>query len=75
VSIESHGTAIDGFGETVFMKGKYVAAAGVAVVGFAVYYFFGKRKAKITTGPQKESERHHLTNAFARAKQVATGRS
>ena len=56
------------------MKGKYIVAAGVsAVVGFALYYFLRKRKAKTTTAPQKESERHHLTNAFAKAKQVATG--
>lgn len=57
------------------MKEKYAIAAGVAVVGFALYYFWGKRKAKTPAGSQKESERHHLTNAFARAKQVAIGRS
>ncbi|NTS39402.1 hypothetical protein HRG84_00675 [Flavisolibacter sp. BT320] len=57
------------------MKGKYIVAAGVsAVVGFALYYFLGKRREKTTAAPHKESERHHLTNAFAKAKQVATGR-
>ena len=56
------------------MKGKYIVAAGVAAVGAALYYFLRKRKAP-TSGTQKESERHHLTNAFARAKQVAIGRS
>jgi hypothetical protein len=57
------------------MKGKYIVAAGVsAVVGFALYYFLIKRKAKTAPAPQKQSERHHLTNAFAKAKQVATGR-
>jgi hypothetical protein len=57
------------------MKGKYVVAAGVAAVGLGVYYFLQKRKAQTPGGPQKESERHHLTNAFAKAKQVAVGRS
>jgi hypothetical protein len=57
------------------MKGNYAIAAGVAVVGFALYYFWGKRRQKTPSGSLKESERHHLTNAFARAKQVAIGRS
>lgn len=57
------------------MKGKYIVAAGVAIVGVALYYFLGRRKPAVKSGPQKESERHHLTNAFARAKQVAVGRS
>lgn len=56
------------------MKGKYLAAAGVAVAGLAAYYFFGRKKEQVVTQPQKENERHHLTNAFARAKQVAVGR-
>ena len=56
------------------MKGKYIAAASAAVAGLAVYYFFGWKKNKPETAPQKENERHHLTNAFAKAKQVAVGR-
>ena len=66
---------LSALGKRFIMNGKYVAAAGVAVVGLALYYFLGKRKAGTIAGPQKESERHHLTNAFAKAKQVATGRS
>ncbi len=56
------------------MKGKYIVAAASAVAGLAVYYFFGRKKAKPETAPQKENERHHLTNAFSKAKQVAVGR-
>ncbi|HEY1020689.1 MAG TPA: LPXTG cell wall anchor domain-containing protein [Flavisolibacter sp.] len=62
-------------GKRFFMKGNYAIAAGVAVVGLTLYYFWRKRKEKTPSGFQKESERHHLTNAFARAKQVAIGRS
>lgn len=54
------------------MKGKYFAAAGLAIMGFALYYFLRKRKTE-DLQPQKENERHHLTNAFAKAKQVAVG--
>lgn len=57
------------------MKGKYVVAAGLAAVaGFAAYYFFSKRKAEPAASLQNENERHHLTNAFAKAKQMAVGR-
>ena len=66
------------WGKRLSMKGKYVAAAsaaGVALIGLALYYFLGRRKDPVTVGPQKESERHHLTTAFAKAKQVAIGRS
>jgi hypothetical protein len=57
------------------MNGKYIAAAaGAAIAGFAAYYFLWRRKSQQPTLPQKENERHHLTNAFARAKQVAVGR-
>jgi LPXTG-motif cell wall-anchored protein len=56
------------------MKGKYFAAAGLAIMGFALYYFLRKRKTEQATAPQKENERHHLTNAFAKAKQVAVDR-
>ncbi|WP_162944578.1 hypothetical protein [Flavisolibacter nicotianae] len=56
------------------MKGKYFAAAGLALAGFVVYYFLNKRKNSEVAQPQNENERHHLTNAFAKAKQVAVGR-
>lgn len=56
------------------MKGKYMVAAGTAVLGAAVYYFWQKRKTTPDTQPQKEWERHHLTNAFAKAKKVAIGK-
>jgi LPXTG-motif cell wall-anchored protein len=55
------------------MKGNYFVAAGLATVSFAVYYFLKKRKTEPTAQVQKENERHHLTNAFSRAKQVAVG--
>lgn len=57
------------------MKGKYFVAAGVAIIGFAAYYFlWNKKTTTVPAQPQKENERHHLTNAFSRAKQVAAGR-
>jgi hypothetical protein len=67
--------AIVGLGENeLIMKGKYFVAAGAAVVGIAAYAFFRNRKPSPVTPPLKESERHHLTNAFAKAKQVAVGK-
>ena len=69
-----HGTAIVLLPKTIFMKGKYFAAAGLALAGFVVYYFLNKRKNSEVAQPQNENERHHLTNAFAKAKQVAVGR-
>ncbi len=56
------------------MKKEYVIAAGAAVVGAAAFFFFRRKKTHTPALPQKENERHHLTNAFARAKQLATGR-
>lgn len=56
------------------MKGKYFVAAGVAIVSFALYYFLKQKKTQPQLPPEKENERHHLTNAFARAKRVAVGR-
>ena len=55
------------------MKGKYFVAAGIAIIGSAVYYFIRKRNARALEQPDKENERRHLTNAFSRAKQVAAG--
>lgn len=57
-----------------FMKGKYLIAAGVAALGATAFYFFSRKKRTAAAPPQKENERHHLTNAFAKAKQVAMGR-
>lgn len=55
------------------MKGNYFIAAGLALAGFAVYYFLQKRKTETPSLPQKENERHHLTNAFSKAKELAVG--
>lgn len=57
------------------MNAKYVVAAGLAIAGFAGYFFLRRRNSQIAVQPQKENERHHLTNAFSKAKQVAVGRS
>lgn len=56
------------------MKEKYIIAAGTALAGLAAYFFWQNKKAKKSAQPLKEKERHHLTNAFARAKQVAVGK-
>ena len=56
------------------MKGKYIIAAGTALTGLAAYILWQNKKGKTSTPPQKEKERHHLTNAFAKAKQVAVGK-
>jgi hypothetical protein len=55
------------------MKTKLLAAAGVALFVAAVYYFKNKRKPLQNKLPGKESERHHLTNVFSKAKRVAVG--
>ena len=56
------------------MKGKYIIAAGTALTRLAAYILWQNKKGKTSTPPQKEKERHHLTNAFAKAKQVAVGK-
>jgi len=56
------------------MKTKYLIAAGLAAVGIAVYAFLKRKSVPASPQPEKENERHHLTNAFAKAKQVAVGR-
>lgn len=62
-------------GKEISMKGKYMIAAGTALAGIAAYYFLRNKKAQpAVTPPMKENERHHLTNAFAKAKQVAVGK-
>jgi mannose/fructose/N-acetylgalactosamine-specific phosphotransferase system component IIC len=55
------------------MKVKLLAAAGVALFVAVAYYFTRKKKVVQTTLPRKEAERHHLTNVFSRAKEIATG--
>ena len=55
------------------MKAKLLAAAGVALFVAVVYYFKNKKKVPQNNLPRKEAERHHLTNVFAKAKQVAVG--
>ena len=55
------------------MKGKYFVAAGIAIIGFAIYYFIRRKNAQAETEPDKENERRHLTNAFSKAKEVAIG--
>lgn len=55
------------------MKVKLLAAAGVALFVAAVY-FFKNRKLRQPALPEKENERHHLTNVFSKAKEVAMGR-
>jgi mannose/fructose/N-acetylgalactosamine-specific phosphotransferase system component IIC len=55
------------------MKAKLLAAAGVALFVAVVYYFKNKKKAQQNNLPRKEAERHHLTNVFSKAKQVAVG--
>lgn len=55
------------------MKTKLLAAAGVALIVAVVYYFKNRNKAPQNTLPEKENERHHLTNVFSKAKEVAMG--
>jgi hypothetical protein len=53
------------------MKVKLWAAAGVALIGAAIYYF--RNRAAQHSLPDKKSERHHLTNVFSKAKKIAVG--
>jgi hypothetical protein len=67
------GIPIDALPQNKTMKGKYWVAAGLAVIGAAVYFWL-KRKSEVkSTFSGKENERHHLTNVFSKAKQVAVG--
>lgn len=54
------------------MKGKLLIAAGLLSVGAALYYYF-TRKPNETPVLERENDKHHLTNAFSRAKEVALG--
>jgi len=56
-----------------FMKGKYLVAAGLAIIGAGIYFWLKKKSAPQQTLPEKENERHHLTNVFSKAKKVAVG--
>jgi hypothetical protein len=55
------------------MKVKLLAAAGAAVIVAAIYYFKNRKTSSQNSLPGKEAERHHLTNVFSKAKQVAIG--
>ena len=56
------------------MKVKLLAAAGIALFVAAVYFIKGKVKSKVQKQlPDKENERHHLTNVFSKAKNMAVG--
>ena len=55
------------------MKGKYFVAAGLAIIAAGVYLWQKRKKAEPHQLPQKENERHHLTNVFSKAKSVAMG--
>lgn len=67
------GTAIVGLTKSVFMKGKYFVAAGLAIIAAGVYFWTKRKKTTQNSLPEKENERHHLTNVFSKAKQVAVG--
>ncbi|HVF81175.1 MAG TPA: hypothetical protein VM884_04555 [Flavisolibacter sp.] len=55
------------------MKAKLLAAAGIALFVAVGYYLTNRKKAAQNILPRKEAERHHLTNVFSKAKQVAMG--
>ena len=63
--------AIVDLGKNKCMKGQYWIAAGVAIVAAAVYFWRTKKTVAQNTIPEKENERHHLTNVFSKAKKVA----
>lgn len=58
------------------MKQKSVYIAGLlAIIGAGVYFWQQRRVVPKPQRalPEKENERHHLTNAFSRAKELAVG--
>ena len=56
------------------MKGKYFVAAGLAIIAAGIYFWTKNRKQTPQNNiPEKEIERHHLTNVFSKAKRVAVG--
>ncbi len=55
------------------MKKSIFILAGAALAA-AGYWFWQSRKKEVQKVlPQKENERHHLTNIFSKAKEVALG--
>jgi hypothetical protein len=67
------GITIVFFKKSIIMKVKLLAAAGAAVIVAAIYYFKNRKTSSQNSLPGKEAERHHLTNVFSKAKQVAIG--
>ena len=55
------------------MKASLFIAAGVAIIATAVYYWRTKHRVSEQAFPEKENERHHLTDVFSKAKEVAIG--
>ena len=55
------------------MKASLFIADGVAMIATAVYFWKFRKTAVQTSIPEKENERHHLTNIFSKAKEVAIG--
>jgi uncharacterized protein HemX len=58
--------------QTIMKKSIFIAA-GVALAGAAYYFWQSRKKEVVNDKPEKENERHHLTNIFSKAKQVAIG--
>ena len=54
------------------MKASLFIAAGLTIIA-AAFYYWKKHKTPQDTFPEKENERHHLTNVFSKAKEVAIG--
>ena len=55
------------------MKGKYWVAAGLAIIGTAIYFWRQQKSKPQNVLSDKENERHHLTSVFSKAKKVAIG--
>lgn len=55
------------------MKTSISIGVGIALAAAAYYFWQTKKKVPAVRVPQKENERHHLTNLFSKAKQVAIG--
>jgi len=55
------------------MKPSLFIAAGIAIIATAVYYWKFRTTTPQNNFPAKENERHHLTNVFSKAKEIAVG--
>jgi hypothetical protein len=55
------------------MKKSVSIVLGLALASTAYYFWQTRKKPSANVLPEKENERHHLTNAFSKAKQVAIG--